>query len=214
MLQQALEALLKGHGLAAAPYEDWVVVDGRLPGIRATVADPRRQEGRVLLRLDVEVALSADEVILESFVGLGEDESAALGNALQNFCVNSFHVFLAAFWNHVETDQVLVEDWQVGGQAWRAVIGNFGCQSAGGAPVQVPDAVFPTLESHIKALPLAGACHWMRSFHCNIDGEETCTEVLLDNAPWPEAQAAVAALDWPRTDGYYSARNFLVLQRV
>ena len=213
MLQKFLENLLRAHGLDSAAYEDWVVVDGELPGIRASIQDPRLQDGRVLLRLDIEVSFGADDVIVESFAGVGEDREAAVANALRNFCVNALHVFLAAFWGHVEADQVQVESWQINGADWRAVIGNFGCQIAGDDAVDIPGNAFATIEACIKDLPLTGERHWVRSFYCNVGRDETGTEVLLDNEVWEDAQTAVAGLDWPQSDGYYSARNFLILQR-
>lgn len=214
MLQQALEALLEGHGIETVAYKDWITVGGQFPAVRASIHDRREQDGWTLLRLDVEVAVSAEKVIVESFAGRGEGERAAVRNALENFCINSLHVFLAAFWGHIEPDQVEIEGWQVGGGNWRAVVGNVGCQSFGGEAVEIPNDFFPTIESCIKSLALAGDLHWVRSFHCNIGGDDSCTEVLLDNEPWPLAQTAVARLDWPRSEGYYSARNFLVLQRL
>ena len=48
--------------------------------------------------------------LVESFAGMGEDQDAALLNAINNFSQNSLHVFLAALWecdleDHVNFDR-------------------------------------------------------------------------------------------------------------
>jgi hypothetical protein len=165
------------------------------------------------VQLDVEVALDAEKVIIESFGGTGSTKDKAVATAWENFCRNSFHVFLAAFWERGEDDQVTIEQWDIAGVKWKVIIGNFGIRSFGGLPVTVPPDLFPTIEELIKTLSLPDDCYWVRTFFCNINESETVSEVLVNNSVWETAQDTISKLDWAKEEGYYSVRNFLILQR-
>ena len=58
----------------------------------------------------------------------------------------------------------------------------------------------------------------MRTYYGQLNPKEVAykevdCEVLLDNETWEEAQEQLAELDWPQPEGFYSVRNFLILQR-
>src|SRR5688500_10328905 len=109
--------LMQAHGVACDIEREWVVPNGALPAIRASWF-PRAGSGV----LEVEVRLENKPILNECFAGLG-DGKAAIGDALQNFTTNSFHVLLAAFWNIDDPQQVTTEDWTVSGTTFRAFIG-------------------------------------------------------------------------------------------
>lgn len=212
-LQHTLEELLQAHGLPTATYKEWVLVEGKLPGMAASLANRHRLENGYSLQLDIEVAFSQEQVIRESFAGAGTSEQEAVGNALEAFCQNSLHVLLAALWGKVDEHQVTIERWDVDAIPWQVFIGNYGLRTFGNFQVGVPENAFSTLEQLIRALPLPGNLHWVRTFYCHTGAGKTVSEVLRDNEPWEAAQEAIDRLEWPRIDPYYSVRQFLILRR-
>jgi hypothetical protein len=53
--------------------------------------------------------------------------------------------------------------------------------------------------------------HWIRVFYGNVGDGKTQIEVLLDNEPWASGHKAIASVEWPQHDRYYSLRNFIAL---
>ncbi len=213
-LQQELEELFHAHGLETSDYEGWVLVDGEMPGMAATIVQEWDHESSYSVQLDVEVAYDQDLIIVESFAGIGTSRQEAVKNALENFCRNSYHVFLAACWDQVDEDQVSVEHWDIEGTHWEVFVGNYGVRSFGGPRVDIPEDAFTTVEALLRKLPLEDSLYWLRIFYSNVGNGNVITEVLLNNEVWEEAQTVVSALDWPKRDGFYSVRNFLMMQRL
>jgi len=212
-LQDWLEPLLGGHGLETSRYKDWILVGGELPGISASCAAPVCKESGCSARLDVEVLVTPGRLLIESFGGSGTDGEGAIRNAFDNFCRSSLHVFLTAFWNRPDDDQVTVESWRTGGGSWRAVVGNFVRRSSGGESIPEPDGAFEAIEGALKSMRLEGDLHWVRTFYCNLGTGEIVIEALLDNETWEEGEAALRTLEWPTSERFYSVRNFFLIQR-
>jgi hypothetical protein len=203
-LVEPLMQLMQSHGIPCEIEREWVVPHGRLPAIRASWTG---REGTGVL--EVEVLLDDRSLINECFAGIGEGE-AAIVDALRNFTINSFHVLLAAFWGVEDRDQVMVEEWTVSGNRFKACIGNFGRRGSLGVDPVVPHELFPLIQRTIERETLADGIHWVRHFFCDLKGERTF-EALLDNEPWQAGLDAMQSIPWVRSGGYYSVRNFLVL---
>lgn len=203
-IKDQLSALMTSHDVPFHIEEDWVVPFGQLPAIRA-IWYPREQSGV----LEVEVLLAQEQVIIECFAGFGTG-SDAINDAIHNFCVNSFHVFLAAFWHQVDDNQVLVEDWIVNQQHFSAYIGNFGRRSNLLTEPNIPDRLFLDVQNAIEADVLAQHPHWFRVFFCNVSGDFTF-EALHNNEIWEKGLNALRLIDFEKADGYYSLRLFLIL---
>lgn len=167
---------------------------------------PREHGGR----LDIQVLLEGGTLIEECFAGIGPNDKA-FGDALHNLMVNSLHVLLAALWDANDPQQVTTEQWTIGDKVFVARIGNFGTRAANGATPDVPQALFPALERAIRSEALTGGTHWVRVFFANLDGCPTF-EALLDNEPWENGLTCLKSTPWLAKDGYYSVRNFILLQ--
>jgi hypothetical protein len=204
-VSEALCELLSRHGLDCAMEQEWVAPNGQLPAIRAQWHS-RKNTGR----LDVQVLLGKDRVIMECFVGIGTGQSG-FADALSNFMRNSLHVLLSSLWGIEDDQQVLRENWEIGGRQFTAYIGNFGRRASGGIDVEVPKGLFETIENRIRRECLSGDVHWFRFFFCNLAGQHTY-EALKDNEPWETGLEGLKGIAWPETDGYYSVRNFIVLR--
>jgi len=206
-MTKKLATIFSAHGISCGTENEWIVPNHNLPAIRA-VWHPGEENGR----LDVHVLVEKGVLIEECFAGIGKDQ-IALNDAIRNFMVNSLHVLLAAFWGVNDTDQVVTEHWHVGKKHFTAYIGNIGTRASAGVSPFVPDELVSVIQSAAESEPLPDGVHWVRVFFCNIAGQQTY-EVLLDNEPWAAGLSAVKAIQWQHSDGYYSARNFIVLRSV
>ena len=204
-LEKELSELMLGHEIEVHVENEWVVPFCRLPAIRATWY-PRGESGL----LEIDVLLEDQRIINECFAGVGVGRSG-LNDALQNFCVNSFHVLLASFWGLSDPDQVETECWNIEGKQYTAFIGNFGTRGSAEVDAEIPKNLFEVIEKAIKAEPPKDTLSWFRCFFCDVSGEQTF-EALKNNEVWASGVSALQSLPWVKTKGYYSVRNFLVLR--
>ena len=208
------ESILEAHGLKTTQHKGWILINGVLPAIKAYYHEPNNRNGNVSLRLDIEIALEDGRAIYECFSGVGSNVESALTNGFQNFCYSSLHVLLATFWGIVDEDQVLIEKWSIGDQTWKVIIGNFIPKSMGGVDVDIPKALFPTIEKVIRETKFIEDLNWLRMFYCHITKDQQVSEFLINNEVNDMAQNWVSDLEWSMLEYYYSVRNFLILDRM
>lgn len=207
MIEPALELrhLLEAHGLQCTIKDEWVIPNSELPAIRA-LWYPGENSGR----LDIHVLMEHGVLIEECFAGIGSGKQG-FTDALQNFMINSLHVFLAAFWKKNDPEQVTTETWNISNRSFIAYIGNFGTRGSEGVRAPIPNELFNSIATAVQEEELSGTTHWVRTFFCNVAGDQTF-EALLDNADWPRGLHRMKALSWAKISGYYSVRNFIVLR--
>lgn len=217
--QDLLDSFLRAHDLAAQRSGDWILTQTATgtpgPPIRARVVKERQVEGRTLLQVDIDVAVGPDTLLTESFAGAGPSPDEALKDAFRTFAAGTLHVLLVALWDREDHCHVAVEEWGIGGETWRAVIGPLCTRSASQHQPDVPEGFEPTIEAAIRAARLPGDLCWVRAYvgQTGRDHQPVC-EVLLNNEPWSNAESAVRGLPWPQTDDFQSSRIFLVLRRL
>ena len=202
---QALATLLGAHGIQCGRHDEWVTPNWELPALRGRW-HPRENLGR----LDIQVLVKPGLTIEESFAGVGPLDEG-FKSALENFSANSLHVLLSALWNHDDRTHVNIEPWSVGTLPFTAVIGDLGMRGTPGKVPTPPAGLFNTLHQAICSEPLTPDLHWFRFFFANVGGEYTF-ESLRDKEPWSPGIDALKSLAWAPTDGFYSARLFLILK--
>ncbi len=203
----SLKLIFDKHGVNCTVEDDWVIPYGRLPAIRAFWY-PSEQNGR----LDIQVLVENDVLIEECFAGIGAG-SQGYYDALQNFMVNSLHVFLAAFWDLNDSEQVVTERWQVLDESYSVYIGNFGTRSSEQVNFSIPNGLLAEIENTLKKESLHENTHWIRIFFCNVSGEQIF-EALLDNKNWESGVSCLKQISWEKNEGYYSIRNFILLRKL
>lgn len=203
----ALQRLMAAHGIATTERDGWLRGEYGHPALRAIWHPGPWPENPG--QLDIQVALQDGRVIEECFVGIGE-EPEGCRDAVRHFIMSSFHVLLAALWRHPGDEQVAVEDWVVGAETWKAYIGDF-VRRFSHADVEPPLNAFEAIAQAAKREKLPPGVHWIRTYFSDPGNGETIIETLLDNEIWDAGAEAYAALPWPTEKGFYSVRNFLIL---
>lgn len=204
-LREYLEKLFSAHGISYQVSNEWIVPNERLPAIRATWF-PRKESGV----FEVEVLLEDGRLVNECFSGIGCGEEGIL-NGLESFCINSFHVFLSAFWGLHEPEQVTIEEWKINDKLYKAYIGNFGTRTSSGLAPQMPDHLFSSIEQTILGEILDHDIAWFRVFFANLSGAKTY-EALKENELWEKGVETLKSIHWSDAEGYYSFRNFMILK--
>lgn len=169
----------------------------------------------VSLQLDAVVVLADGSAVIESCGAIGADIDEAVGDGLHRLSTYSLHQLLSAFFGHADGDQVSCEMWSVAGRDWNAHLGGINVsdsENPGGDPqTTVPEDFFDCIERLTRQLQLTPQPHWVRVYTAAHSGNPRMVEVLFDNEPWPEAEAAIRGLQWPEPRGFHSVRTFFVL---
>ena len=207
-LADVLIRLFKAHDIPCTVEDSWVFPYSQLPAIRC-IWHPPQQAGAG--RLDVEVLLADGRTLIEHFAGVGEGNLAIM-DGVQNFVLGSFPVLLASLYGKTDPERVVTERWFLGGTDWTVYVGNFARRASNGMDIPVPKPAFASIQSAVESTPLASDLHWFRTFYCQI-GSQQIFEALMDNEPWQQGEAALKSIPWEKCEGYYSARNFLVLSQ-
>jgi hypothetical protein len=204
-LQNYLLRLFERHDVDLEADEDgWLVTDGDFPAIRATWHEGASGEPG---RLDVDVVLSEERYIEESFAGVGGGD-AGCRDALRAFEHDVFHPLLAACWYVTDDRRMRIAAWEIGIRTWDVFIGPFSARGADAA--NMPDEALAAVEAALKREALSPELHWLRLVHSHAeDGNSRC-EALLDNELWTAGTLALASVAWPQGSDY-SARCFLLL---
>jgi hypothetical protein len=207
-LHQPLITLLAGHGVHARVDGDWLQVEGHSARLQGWIRSIAGAHEKASTQLDVALSPWPGTVIWESFAGVGNTREERIQQALKAFVQNSLHVLLECFLKVDCGDQVDRFEFTNDGVGRHAVHGN--ALSRGKAELKTGwfDALRQLLESH----PIPEGTHWIRIFYGQINGRPLPFEILLDNAPWKDATPQAASIPWPKTDGFFSLRMFMVVQ--
>ena len=206
VVNHKIKELLEAHGLECEEDEDWVIPNGKFPLISMTWY-PKPEQNSGVLQIDIQ--LDQEICIQECFAGMGTDEEG-LNDGVHNFCVNSFHVMLAALWGINDPEQVETEEWTIGEQEYSIYIGAFGTRGSDGIHPGIPENAFSPIETAIKESGLTGQCNWFRNYYCNLNNESKVYESLKNNEVWLAGEEALKSVNWHQSDSFYSVRNFII----
>lgn len=206
-LHKYLRELFKSHEVPFHVENEWVVPFGTLPAIRGTWY--QNEHSGVF---EVEVLLEDKRILNECFSGFGIGEQGIL-NGLENFCINSFHVLLAAFWSKAVPAQVDIEKWTINGSLYDVYIGNFGTRATEGVEPHIPNNFFESIENTIKNEKINHDLSWFRLFFGSVSGNFTI-EALKDNEYWGSGESLLKSQEWQTPLGFYSVRNFIILRKI
>ena len=118
-LQADLLRLFERHDVELERDEEWLVTDGDFPAVRASWREG--SEGAPG-RLDVDVVISEERHIEESFAGNGSGDAGAR-DALKAFEHNVLYVLLAACWYVTDDRRIQLQSWDLGVRNWDVFVG-------------------------------------------------------------------------------------------
>jgi hypothetical protein len=214
-LQPRLLELLEGHGVSCATYKHWILPNNALPALRAfPYRTDQHESGRTTRQINIELKLSEEETIVECYGGMGSSLEQAIGDVLKTFCIGTMHVYLSAFWDKHEPDQVEIETWEINGARWSAYIGNTIQKRNTQIPQKLlPEGYLKTVQQHVASLPLGREYHWLSAYLFRIRDSITA-DMQIDNEPSPDLTSKMKVLAWPHSEGFYSTRMFILLKRL
>src|SRR5207244_1836462 len=74
------------------------------------------------------------------------------------------------------------------------------------------NAMRERIQGALKDVPLAPGPHWIKIVYSQDDGKPMTVAATLDNTDHPKMTDAVKRLKWPARDGFYMAKQFIVIK--
>ena len=206
-LQKTLLRLFERNGVALDADEDgWLTTDGDFPSVRAQWhAGTADAPGH----LDIDVVLSEERCIEESFAGHGVGAEGCTA-ALRAFEHSALHPLLTACWYVTDDRKLTITAWETAARTWDVFAGPFTLHGVDITDLELLEQVPKAIETAWQREAPPADLHWLRLVYRRTAVGETRCEVLLDNAPWAAGTDALNALPWP-PHGDYSAHGFVVL---
>lgn len=204
--------LFRSHGFTGTPQGDWVAFPTQNVKINGAIVKELKLQTNISVQFDVHLEFEPGHTIIESFAGVGETKERAILDAQKNFTLNSFYVFLAAFFG-VQDEKVVQNDWVINGQRKLVTIGKVGTRGKFPAQTEQSIAWFNQFEETLKtASALSTGTHWVRLYYAQVGKKAIQCEVLLDNHDWPEMRSKMQATNWPPAEDFYTVRLFQIIQ--
>jgi hypothetical protein len=213
-VQQELRLAFTQHGIQAYEKDNALFVPAGSLEIESRVTSISSKSGKQVVCVDVATYSPrlGPKPIVESFAGIGDTHSQAIGAAFLKFLLGTFHVLIEALSDHsCNQNQGEWFDWRQNESSWRVCCGSIISQSelSGEIITKQCGDFFSALEPLYLRQIKIGA-HWIRIFVCAFQGKLQTVEVLLDNERWNEAEELALTWDWVTPDAYTTARSFSI----
>ena len=189
-----------GVGIAASPTR-----------LKTSVYGTNKHDSGCSVELEFKIRLPGGEEIIEYVAGMGQTEEQAIEDALANFTASTFHVVYKAFMNPADPHQ----------RSFKATVGNKqrdvlpgelylqGTQESQGLDFE---SLRPQIAAAIEALPLTDGPHWIKIVYGQNAGQPITVAATLDNQDAQELTEAIGKLPWPKSDGFYMVKHFIVIK--
>jgi hypothetical protein len=164
--------------------------------------------------LEFRIVLPDGREIVEFVAGMGSTENGKdqSAMAMMNFCMSTFHVVYSCFMNH-DDPHMSHEEVTIGSQEFLLTSGGM---IAFGSDLELPN--FSEVSKRIKdsllasGLVLSPQAHWLKVVYGQHQSKSIIVSVTLDNVEKSTLTERISHLNWPQTDGFYLAKEFIVLR--
>ena len=203
--------LLKSHNLQPTQHNDWVTVAGNFPAFRAFYDKP--PEENTSGALSVQVMLDEASLIEETFAALDDSHIEAIKGALGQFSISMFHPIICACCNYTIDEHVTKESWKLKMfsrvETWS---GNIALRSSANVDVKTPTDWLTSVSSALKRAKIKKGYNWITLYCSRLNSDPLIASATLNNSEWPDGLKATKSLAWPKIEGFYGARLFILIE--
>lgn len=208
-------------------FRDWltqhgeqeVVVDEGGVGIAAsptrlktsTYESNKHDGGGYTVELEFKTQLPGGREIIDYVAGMGDTEEQAAQDAMLNFTLSTFHVVYKAFMNPDDPHQS-IQEVSIAGQKRQMLSGDLFLRGSEGSGSIDLEAMRPQIQAAIVALPLSDGPHWIKVVYGQNAGERIIVAATFDNQDQVALTETIGKLSWPKSDGFYMAKQFIVIK--
>lgn len=159
--------------------------------------------------VEFRVVLPDGREIVEFVAGNGATEDAAIGTAFANFTLSTFHVVYSCFINQADP-HMTHERVTIGGT--ERILTTGGMFAMGSETLPDFAAVSDQLQDELARTGLPDGTHWVKVVYGRQGDDVLAEAVMLDNEGFEDFLPHMRVLEWPSTDEFYIAKQFIVVR--
>lgn len=201
----------KAHGHSEVVTDaDGVGVRGNATRLRASLYGSNPNRDGFVVELEFTVRLPSGRTVTDFVAGMGETESAAVDGAFANFTLTTFHVLYKGFINPADS-HLAERKVAIGGAERTLLMGDILLLGKTGADANL-NAMRTEIAGTLAKLELSPEPHWFKIVYSQNGGKAGTVSATMDNEEHPRLTEDVKSLGWPRSDGFYLAKQFIVVK--
>jgi hypothetical protein len=203
---------LKGHGETKIVTDaQGVGLEGNPARLRASIyGSDKQNDGGYVVETEFRMTLPNGAEIVEFVAGIGDSEEDAIHDSMVNFTLSTFHVLYKAFLNPDDPHQTIKEI-AIGGKQRQVAFGDLFLRGEQGTSADL-SAMQPSIEEALAVLTLSDNPHWIKIVYGQHKQAPTIVAVTLDNEDQLPLTEKIKQLDWPKHDGFYMVKQFIVIK--
>ena len=203
---------LKGHGETKIVTETkGVGLEGNTTRLKASIYGSEAQKnGGYVVETEFRITLPNGAEIVEFVAGMGDTEEGAIQDSLANFTLTTFHVVYKCFLNADDPHQT-IKEMTIGGKQRQVAFGDLFLRGEQGTNSDL-NALRPSIEEALASLSLSDEPHWIKIVYGQNAKTPTIVAVTLDNQDELALTEKIKGLDWPKHDGFYMVKQFIVIK--
>lgn len=167
--------------------------------------------GAISAEVEFRVRIPDQREIIEYVAGAGTNLVQAENDAKVNFILSTFHVVYRSFLNPNDPHQT-AEKVVINGQPRELVFGD--TMTRNEKTNRAPDMLSfrEQFRQMVISQPLSPRAHWIKIVYANHRSKTIACAVTLDNNDSPALTDALKNLPWPRQEGFYMVKQFIVVK--
>lgn len=196
-----------------------VVVDSGGVGVRSNATRLRASiygskkydDGGFVVEMEFTIQLPSKRQITEFVAGAGDTEEQAINDCMLNFTLTTFHVVYGAFINAADP-HTIVKKVEINGQNRDVIMGDLYLRGSADSENIDLSAMRPRLQDALSDSRLTPEAHWIKIVYGQMEGKPITVSATLDNEEHQALTDLVTQLPWPRSEGFYMVKQFIVIK--
>ncbi len=202
----------EAHGHSDVVVDDeGVGIDKNPTRLQASLYSSKPSNKGFVVEMEFTIKLPSNRTITEFVAGIGDTEVQAIRDAEANFILTTFHVIYKGFVNDADP-HMSSERLEINGTTRDVIAGDILMRGAKADKNFDLGAIRQQIQATLKTLQLSPGPHWLKVVYSQNAGNPMTVAVTLDNADHAGLTTAVTRLGWPRSDGFYMAKQFIVIR--